>query len=278
MGGYAFLILMMMVTILLISLTAALPSIYTEGQREKEEELIFRGREYARAILFFHNKFGRYPSSVKELVKKTNGIRFLRHEYNDPMTLKGDWRFIHANGAGMVIDSKTMTLPTGTNNKNEPNQPGQQNSNVPPPTVPNIGGLNPSGQQNSVPGPTTDQTDQADQADQPDQPNSSSDTGSQTAGTKEGESSTSSGQVHGAFIVGVASTSTKQSIRLFNNESEYDKWEFLAVGQGVENLVAPGGTTGGQNQPNAPQGTDGGAGTSPTTGPRTAPPTSPGPI
>src|SRR5690242_9660116 len=76
-GGYAFLILMMMVTILLISLTAALPSIYTEGQREKEEELIFRGNEYARAILFFHNKFGRYPSTVQELVKKTNGIRFL---------------------------------------------------------------------------------------------------------------------------------------------------------------------------------------------------------
>lgn len=36
--GYAFLILMMMVTILLISLTTALPSIYQEGQREKEEE------------------------------------------------------------------------------------------------------------------------------------------------------------------------------------------------------------------------------------------------
>jgi hypothetical protein len=265
-GGYAFLILMMMVTILLISLTAALPSIYTEGQREKEEELIFRGKEYARAILFFHNKFGRYPSSVKELVKKTNGIRFLRHEYRDPMTLKGDWRFIHANGAGMVIDSKTMTLPTGTNNKNGPNQPGQQNPNVLQPGVPNIGGLNRSGQQNSETAQTSEQT----------QP--SPDTDSQTAEAKKGDSSSSSGLLHGAFIVGVASTSKKQSIRLFNNESEYDKWEFLAVGQGVGNLVAPGGPTGGQNQPNAPQGTGGGAGTRPTTGPRTAPPPSPGPI
>jgi len=265
-GGYAFLILMMMVTILLISLTAALPSIYTEGQREKEEELIFRGNEYARAILFFHNKFGRYPSTVKELVKKTNGIRFLRHEYLDPMTLKGNWRFIHANGAGMVIDSKTMTLPTGTNTKNGPNQPGQQGPNISAPGGFSIGGSNPSGQQGSGLTHTSETTPPT------------TDTNSQTADAKSGDSSSSDNQMHGAFIVGVASTSKKQSIRVYNNESEYDKWEFLAVGQGIGNLIAPGGTTGGQNQPNTPSGPGGGGGRGPAPGPRTGPPSTPGPI
>ena len=34
---------MMLATVLLVSLTAVLPSIYQEGQREREAELIFRG-------------------------------------------------------------------------------------------------------------------------------------------------------------------------------------------------------------------------------------------
>src|SRR5438552_885065 len=57
--GYALLILMMMVTLLLISLTATLPSIYMEAQREREEELVFRGTEYQKAIFLFRQKFQR---------------------------------------------------------------------------------------------------------------------------------------------------------------------------------------------------------------------------
>ncbi len=106
--GYALLIVMMAATILLISLTAALPSAYMEGQREREEELIFRGNEYARAIALFRRQFQRYPTSVKELLE-TNHIRFLRREYPDPMSRKGKWRFIHADANGVVLDSKTLT-------------------------------------------------------------------------------------------------------------------------------------------------------------------------
>src|SRR5487761_1746940 len=72
-NAYAFLVVMIMVTVLLISLTAALPSVYQEGQREREEELIFRGEQYARAIYLFHTALGRYPTSVKELLD-TNGV------------------------------------------------------------------------------------------------------------------------------------------------------------------------------------------------------------
>src|SRR5689334_18438817 len=74
--GYALIVLMMMVTILLITLATALPNVYTAGLREREEELIFRGNEYARAIMFFHRQFNRYPASVEELTKQTNGYRF----------------------------------------------------------------------------------------------------------------------------------------------------------------------------------------------------------
>ena len=120
-GGYAFLILMMVLTILLISLTVALPDVYTAGQREREEELIFRGNEYARAIMLYHRQFNRFPASVDDLVKKTNGFRFLRHAYRDPMTRSGKWRFIHANANGVVLDSKTLTPkgPKKTEKKEE---------------------------------------------------------------------------------------------------------------------------------------------------------------
>jgi type II secretory pathway pseudopilin PulG len=113
--GVALLILMMVLTILLISLTVALPDVYTAGQREREEELIFRGNEYARAIMLYHRQFNRFPATVEDLMKKTNGYRFLRHAYRDPMTRSGKWRFIHANAAGVVFDSKTLTPPTVKN-------------------------------------------------------------------------------------------------------------------------------------------------------------------
>lgn len=121
--GMAFLILMMVLTILLISLTVGLPDLYTAAQREREQELIFRGNEYARAIMLYHRQFNRFPTSVEELMKKTNGFRFLRHAYPDPMTRTGKWRLIHANAAGVVIDSKTLTLPAVKN-------PGQKASDA----------------------------------------------------------------------------------------------------------------------------------------------------
>lgn len=278
--GYAFLVLMMMVTILLVSLTAALPSIYTEGQREKEEELIFRGNEYARAILFFHNKFGRYPGSIEELVKKTNGVRFLRQAYSDPMNPQGNWRFIHANAAGMVIDSRTMTLPTSPANPNGLNPPGQQNTGFPPPGMSNNSGVNPADQQSAgaPPAAATDSMGLTPGEQQNSDSSQSTQSGPEfgPGDSKGGSSFTSSDQTHGLFIVGVASTSTKSSIRVYNNHTKYDEWEFLAVGQGVASLLAPGGNTGAQttptNQPNPGQN----PGQAPGTGPVVIqPPTQP---
>jgi type II secretory pathway pseudopilin PulG len=195
--GVAFLILMMVLTILLISLTVAAPDIYTVGQREREEELIFRGNEYARAIMLYHRQFNRFPTSVKDLVKKTNGYRFLRHDYPDPMTRSGKWRFIHANAAGVVIDSKTLTPPAVK-------KPGEQ---VPGASSPDTGrGASPTGQGFQL---------------------SSSPTGE---ASQQSSTSSSDKEVKGAFIVGVASTSTQRSIRVWNNHDRYDEWEFLGVG------------------------------------------------
>lgn len=175
--GYALLIIMMLATILLISLTAALPSIYVAGQREREEELIFRGTEYARAIALYRRQFGRYPTSVDDLLKRTNGIRFLRRAYPDPMSRKGKWRFIHADVNGALLDSRTVS---------------------PPPSA-----------RGPAPAPQSSSTGSAEETPEP-----SAFFGSET---------------RGAFIAGVASSSRRESIRVWNNHTHYDEWEFLAL-------------------------------------------------
>src|SRR5205823_15114052 len=52
-------------------------------QRDKEEELVFRGKQYARAIGLFERKFANTPPpSLDVLVQE----RFLRKKYKDPVT------------------------------------------------------------------------------------------------------------------------------------------------------------------------------------------------
>lgn len=174
--GYALLVVMIMATVLLISLTAALPSIYTAGQREREEELIFRGNEYARAIALFRRQFGRFPVSVDELLK-TSGIRFLRRAYRDPMSRSGTWRFIHADPNGILIDSRKQG-PFAQRTAEKP-----QGSSL----------------------GSTQETPHA------------------SALLEQGK------ETRGAFIAGVASSSGRESIRVWHGSTRYDEWEFLGT-------------------------------------------------
>jgi len=268
---------MVAAAVLLISLTAALPSIYQEGQREREEELLFRGIQYARAVASFHQKFQRYPVSVQDLTKLTNGFRFLRKEYADPMTPGGKWRFIHANSQGVLLDSKTQGPPPGT--------PGQQGTGQGPG---GFGSTNPTGmagggfgqmgggssgfaqqggsassfgqsadsgfgQQDSGASGFNQQSTGGSGFGQQGMGGSGlgqqgmggSGFGNQSTGgfssqfgggsNAQQNSGFSSGSTQGGgtFIVGVASTSHKESIRTWNQKNHYDEWEFIGIDLGA---------------------------------------------
>jgi type II secretory pathway pseudopilin PulG len=188
--GFALLLVMMVAAILLISLTAALPSVYTEAQREKETELIFRGTQYARAVYLFHKQFHFYPASVSQLLR-TNDMSFLRRAYRDPMSRDGKWRFIHATPNGIIVDSKDIAVKPAT-------KPGESSS----------------AQDKSAQGSS----------------NSQSGKNQQPADTTNANSNPfGQGQAVGTLIVGVASTSPRASIRVYNGHTHYDKWEFLGV-------------------------------------------------
>jgi type II secretory pathway pseudopilin PulG len=82
-NGYAMVGLLVMMAVMAIMMSVAMPVWKQIAQREKEEELIFRGQQYAHAIGLFQRKFANaMPPNVNVLVEQ----RFLRKKYKDPIT------------------------------------------------------------------------------------------------------------------------------------------------------------------------------------------------
>src|SRR5438445_586297 len=114
------------------------PNILTEGRREKEKEMIWRGKQYTRGVKLYYRKMGRFPTKLDDLTKpKLGSLRFMRQAYKDPMNKEdGSWRFIYVGPAGQLIGSlkppqQNLTLPqagaigTPANDLNAPNAPAQ---------------------------------------------------------------------------------------------------------------------------------------------------------
>ncbi|HMK28620.1 MAG TPA: hypothetical protein VK473_02980 [Terriglobales bacterium] len=91
--GYVLMVLIFMLAALVIGALAVLPRLVQQGQRDREEEMVHRGAQYARAIKRYYKKFGRYPANLQAL-EDSNHLRFLRKRYKDPMTEDGNWRLV----------------------------------------------------------------------------------------------------------------------------------------------------------------------------------------
>ena len=75
--------LLVAIGIMSILMAAAMPAWRTLAKREKEAELLFRGRQYVRAVDLYQRRFpGAYPTDLEALVDEG----FLRRLYLDPMT------------------------------------------------------------------------------------------------------------------------------------------------------------------------------------------------
>src|SRR5438270_7712596 len=81
--GYAMAALLIAMSIMAVMMTVAMPVWKQTAQREKEEELVFRGKQYVHAIGLFQKKFANaYPPNIDVLVDQ----RFLRKKFKDPIT------------------------------------------------------------------------------------------------------------------------------------------------------------------------------------------------
>jgi hypothetical protein len=105
-SGYALLMVLAMMVIMIASSTAVVMALRTSGRRQREEEMVWRGNQYVRAIRLYYHKTGHYPQRVDDLIKGVPGVHFIRQFYKEPMN-KGDgsWRFIYVNAAGQIIGS-----------------------------------------------------------------------------------------------------------------------------------------------------------------------------
>lgn len=127
-------------SIMAIILTVAMPVWRQMAQREKEEELVFRGMQYAHAIGLFQRKYANaFPPSLDVLVNE----RFLRKKFKDPIT-NDDFAPIlvgqNAQGGAQIGNA------TGRG-AGQPTSPTGQQPTQPPSRIggPGIGGTSPGG-------------------------------------------------------------------------------------------------------------------------------------
>lgn len=200
--GYLLLSVMLLIAIMLLMLSIEAPRIAQQIKRDKENELIHRGKEYARAVRKYVRKTGNYPTSLEQL-EDTNHVRFLRKRYEDPMTGKADWKLIHQGEAEVKI-------PQNNNNPGlqGSGNPGISGSSTPAASPTPQGGTFGGGSTLGGPGTLGSQP-------------------SGQAGTLKTSNAGSGQQFGGGGIIGVASTSKESGIHEFNGNSEYDKWLFV---------------------------------------------------
>ena len=188
-AGYSLLMVIFMVATMMLLVSTAALRIDTQGRRERETELAWRGEQYQHAIGLYFRKFGRYPTKVDDLVKQTNGMRFLRQAYTDPMNKDdGSWRFIYYGPGGQLIGSLRRTsLLQGI---------------VSTPTIPGIPGASSIG---TGPGQT----------------------GQQSNNGLNSQPQSLQGPVIGGNIIGVASKVKDASLRIYEGGDTYELWEFI---------------------------------------------------
>lgn len=228
-----------MTTMLLILATMAAPNIKTEGQREKEKEMIWRGRQYARGIKLYYRKLGRFPTSIDDLTKpKVGSLRFMRQSYKDPMNAQdGSWRLIYVGPAGQLIGSlkpqpqnlqfgQAQGIGTPVAAIAGPGAPNTGFGSVLGQAIGQVGSLNPQGQagtqpagfgsnpSNSVnPTATTGPAVSADRS-----------TGATADATiPEGDPPT----IVGGNIIGVGSKINKKSVKVYDHAKNYRLFEFI---------------------------------------------------
>jgi hypothetical protein len=106
-AGYAYIMALALIMAVIIGSQVVLESLVTQGRRQREEETIWRGNQWARAIRLYYHKTGHYPQSIDDLENGLPDLHFLRESaIKDPMEPDdGSWRFIYVNSTGQIIGS-----------------------------------------------------------------------------------------------------------------------------------------------------------------------------
>ena len=229
-AGYTLAVVMVFTSVLLVTLSGALINWQKAIQREREEELIYRGKQFMRAVELWQRKFpGTYPTTIDALLS-TNNTRFLRKKWKDPITNSDEWRLLKVNPDGSISG---LTVIPGSSPLGPSSYGGSSSSSGAP-----SGGRTTGG---ALGGTTS------------------------TTGTGRGQQSSPVSRAgQSAFnpvlggIVGVASKSEKESLKSYNGRSKYNEWEFVFIPRGPQPAAGQNVPQGGQPQPQGGGATPGG--------------------
>jgi type II secretory pathway pseudopilin PulG len=262
-NGYALLLVIFLTMMVTLGTIVAAPAVRTERQREKEQEMIWRGKQYIRGIKLYYRKNGRFPTSLDDLTKPKNGsLRYLRQAYKDPMSKEdGSWRLIYVGPSGQLIGSLkppqtlqfsgaggpqgTPAAGAGLPGFGQQSQQGAQQGATPGPGQPGqsttgLAPLSPIGTTPGAPGATgTAQTGGA----------GPGDSGSMSTPTSLSPSD-SPLSIIGGNIIGVGSKRDKASIIIYEKAKNYHLFEF--IWDPSKDTMAIGGTGTQVGTPNAP--------------------------
>jgi type II secretory pathway pseudopilin PulG len=227
--GYALLLVMFLLALVVVASVAVVPNIITNAQREKEKELIWRGNQYAHGVKLYYRRNGRFPASLEDLTKPKVGVRFMRQEYKDPMnTVDGSWRFIYVGPSGQLIGSlknrsinlsgQPMANPAGSSSQSSFGSSafGNPSSNM------SNSGFGASSFGSSTTN-STPQNPQANPQQNPDNPDASADQTSNPQSLDGSDSPT----IVGGNIIGVGSKVNKKSIIWYDQAKNYRQFEFI---------------------------------------------------
>lgn len=256
--GYVMLMLLLAVALGIIAAAIIVPTIKFQLEHDREEEMIHRGVQYARAIRTYYRKFNRYPTKIEDL-ENTNDLRFLRKRYKDPMNCRQgkcqDFKLLHFGEAkltlsgmgGSVIPGATpigaQGSPSGSSGLGQSSSFGGSSSfgqssafggNSGFGQSSTFGGNSSLGNSSSgTGGNQTAATAESDssQPSSPDAGTAESNPAASGSNPAVGGSTSSgdqlSGQVFGGPIVGVVSLSKKTGYREFNHKKKYNEWQFV---------------------------------------------------
>jgi len=259
-SGYLLLAVLLMMAFMIIAASIEAPQMVQQMKRDREEEMIHRGTEYARAIKKYYKKFGRYPANLEQL-ENTNQIRFLRKRYKDPLVKDGKWKVLNYGDIQTVLSANTPGTPAAAlaaQGQSPFGQPsavtsvGTTGTPTSPPSTPIPGNIvytsttgfdqsSPSAQPQqtgvtgNTPGGFAGNSPQGN-AQQGNSPftntfslgaSSGSNTnqqGSASLGTNPAGGTQTFG---GGAIVGVASVCKDPTIRIYNKKKTYNEWVFI---------------------------------------------------
>jgi len=128
--GFTYLVLLFMVAIMGAVLAATAMVWHTLAQRDKEQELLYAGDAFRRAIgLYYERTPGaakQYPKKLDDLLEDKRQVsltRYLRKIYIDPLTASKKWGVVPGPGGTIMgVYSRSEGTPIKTGNFDKADQ------------------------------------------------------------------------------------------------------------------------------------------------------------